>query len=113
MNDDKFSNIVVIKRSGKKVPFNGMKIAVAIKKGFDSVENEYNEDDANTVYNNVIARIASENLDKIKIEQIQDYIEEELEKSGYDDVYKSFSTYREKRNQSRELFLDEKRKHKF
>lgn len=113
MNDDKFSNIVVIKRSGKKVPFNGMKIAVAIKKGFDSVENEYNEDDANTVYNNVIARIASENLDKIKIEQIQDYIEEELEKSGYDDVYKSFSTYREKRNQSRELFFDEKRKHKF
>lgn len=113
MNEDRFSNIVVIKRSGKRVPFNGMKIAIAIKKGFDSIDGKYDEDDANSVYNNVIDRIASENLDKIKIEQIQDYIEEELEKSGYDDVYKSFSAYREKRNQSRELFFDEKRKHKF
>ena len=113
MNDDKFSNIIVIKRSGKRVPFNGMKIAIAIKNGFDSVEGKYNEDDANSVYNKVINRILDENLEKLKIEQIQDFIEDELIKSGYDDVYKSFSAYREKRNQSRELFFEEKRKHKF
>ena len=113
MNDDKFSNIIVIKRSGKRVPFNGMKIAIAIKNGFDSVEGKYNEDDANSVYNRVINRILDENLEKLKIEQIQDFIEDELIKSGYDDVYKSFSAYREKRNQSRELFFEEKRKHKF
>lgn len=113
MNDDKFSNIIVIKRSGKRVPFNGMKIAIAIKKGFDSVEGKYNEDDANSVYNRVINRILDENLEKLKIEQIQDFIEDELKRSGYDDVYKSFSAYREKRNQSRELFFEEKRKHKF
>ena len=113
MNDDKFSNIIVIKRSGKRVPFNGMKIAIAIKKGFDSVEGKYNEDDANSVYNRVINRILDENLEKLKIEQIQDFIEDELKNSGYEDVYKSFAAYREKRNQSRELFFEEKRKHKF
>ena len=40
-------------------------------------------------------------------------IEEELEKKGYEDVYKSFSEYRERRAQSRQLFFDEKKTHKF
>ena len=31
----------------------------------------------------------------------------------YQEVYKSFSEYRERRAQSRELFFDDKRKHKF
>ena len=53
------------------------------------------------------------NEEKIKIETIQDLIEEELQKKGYEDVYKSFSEYRERRSKSRELFSDEKRAHKF
>ena len=35
MSDKKITNIVVIKRDGKKVGFDESKIAVAIKKGFD------------------------------------------------------------------------------
>ena len=35
-----FENIKVIKRDGKKVDFDGSKIALAIKKGFDSVNQE-------------------------------------------------------------------------
>ena len=113
MNEENLSNIIVVKRSGKRVNFDGMKVAVAIKKGFDSIEGKYNEDDANKVYNKVIKSIEKSNVEKIKIEQIQDLIEEELKKSGYEDVYNSFSEYREKRNQSREIFFEEKRKHKF
>ena len=113
MNEENLSNIIVIKRSGKRVNFDGTKIALAIKKGFDSIEGKYNEDDANKVYSKVIKAIQDDNLDKIKIEKIQDIIEEQLKLSKYEDVYKSFTEYREKRNQSREIFFEERRKHKF
>ena len=118
MTEDNLSNIMVIKRDGKKVSFDGTKIAIAIKKGFDSVESDldnknYSEDDVNKIYNKVIKKIIELNKEKIKIEEIQDLIEFELKENNYYDVYKSFSEYRENRAQSREIFLDERRKHKF
>ena len=119
--EDKILSISVIKRNGKKTNFDGSKIAVAIKKGFDSVntdeEKKYNEKDIQKVYQKVIKRIdkeyVSKNIDKIKIEEIQDLIEDELKKCGYEDVYESFSNYRERRAASRLAFADEKKMHKF
>ena len=119
--EDKILSISVIKRNGKKTNFDGSKIAVAIKKGFDSVntdeEKKYNEKDIQKVYQKVIKRIdkeyVSKNIDKIKIEEIQDLIEDELKKCGYEDVYESFSEYRERRAASRLAFADEKKMHKF
>lgn len=112
--EEYFSNLIVIKRDGKHTIFDKTKIAVAIKKGFDSIDSEkQNEDDVNKVFNKVLDKIYELNLTKIKIEQIQDIIEEELKSNGYEDVYNSFSEYREKRAQSREIFFEEKRKHKF
>jgi len=110
-------NIKVIKRDGKKVDFDGTKIALAIKKGFDSINEEsnkkYTENDVNKVYNLVINQIMALELDKIKIEEIQDMIEEKLRDENYLDVFKSFSEYRERRAQSRRIFLEEKKQHKF
>jgi len=120
---EKISCLTVIKRNGKKVEFDGSKIALAIKKGFDNVkvvngddeEKVYTEKDIQKVYKEVIERIEKDyqNQEKIKIEQIQDLIEESLQKKGYDDVYHHFSEYRERRNQSRSVFADEKKLHKF
>ena len=106
-----FDHIKVVKRDGKRVEFDGTKIAIAIKKGFDSVasdneKNKYTENDVNKIYNLVIDEISKMKVDKIKIEDIQDMIEEKLKKEKYDDVYKSFSEYRERRAQSRKLFFD-------
>ena len=121
-----FDNLKVVKRSGKKVDFDGAKIALAIQKGFENIEvrNEevevdpdvvYSEKDIQKVYQAVINRIAKEykDEDKIKIEDIQDMIEDEMEKKGYHTVAVSFKEYRERRAQSREMFFDDKRKHKF
>lgn len=97
----------VVKRDGKKVPFNKEKIAVAIKKGFDSVVNEnYNEEDANKVFVAVIDSIAIDyaEIDLIKIEDIQDLIEQKLGELKYQDVLESFSNYRERRTESRQIF---------
>ena len=115
----------VIKRNGKKVGFDASKIALAIKKGFDNLvvtsndteeENKiYTEKDVNKVYLGVIKTIEKKYKDetRIKIEEIQDLIEVELEKQGYQDVKESFSEYREMRTRSRELFSEDKHLHKF
>ncbi len=125
MNEDLVTNLKVVKRNGKKVDFDGTKIAVAIKKGFDNLKTaqyahlslgvEYTEKDSQKVFQAVMKRIDKEYKDaeKIKIEEIQDMIEAELKKKGYTDVYESFADYREKRRQSREMFVDDKKMHKF
>src|SRR5574344_559811 len=124
MNDvlEKMDNLLVVKRDSKKVPFNGSKIAMAVKKGFDSIittndECTYNEKDIQKIYQGVLKRIDKEyiktNEPKIRIETIQDMIEEELKHQGYDDVYNSFSEYRKKRSASRKIFSNEKKLHKF
>ncbi len=121
---DKLEQLMVVKRNGKKVPFDETKIALAIKKGFDSVSIDNGEDDKlrkydskdiQKVYQAVLRRIEKEakNTDKFQIEQIQDFIEDELSSKGYEDVYKSFSEYRERRAQSRQSFFDDKKTHKF
>ena len=110
---EELSDIVVIKRDGKRVKFDSTKIAVAIKKGFEAVDSEYTLSDINKVFYDVIDVIKDGNYDKIKIEQIQDIIEEIMNQNGYVDIAKAYSEYREKRAHSRELFFDEKKKHKF
>ncbi len=117
-----YEDLKVVKRNGKKVNFDETKIALAIKKGFDSIiidteeeRHPYTEKDTQKVLQDVLAKISKEykDKDKIKIEEIQDLIEESLKKKGYEDVYKSFSEYRERRAQSRLAFMDDKKTHKF
>ncbi len=122
--EDLFATLQVVKRNGKKVEFNPTKIAIAIKKGFDDVieksidetgEAKYSEKDMQKVFHDVLDRIEKDyaDKDKIKIEEIQDLIESSLKSKKYEDVYESFSSYRERRAQSREAFTEDKRSHKF
>ncbi len=113
MSDELLNNLVVVKRSGQRVGFNGTKIAIAIKKGFDSVYDNYDEKNVNKVYEKVLKNIEKNYQDRktIGIEEIQDIIETELKKFD-EDVYKSFSEYRERRAASRDAFVV-KQQHKF
>ena len=112
--DDKILELIVVKRDGKKTKFEEEKIAIAIKKGFESVEDsKYTENDITKVYESVVKDITKKYSDKksIKIEDIQDLIEEKLKKYEYMDVYDNFSAYRKLRNKSRNLFKE--KEHKF
>ena len=124
IEEEFFDTIKVIKRNGSRVNFNGTKIAMAIKKGFDSIKvldedeeevNKYSSLDIQKVYQDVIEKIKQNYIDKerIKIENIQDIIEEVLKNDNYLDVYESFSEYREKRSVARQAFVEDKRSHKF
>lgn len=80
--DQRLETLKVIKRDGKQVAFNEEKIAIAVKKGFDSSLNEnYEPSDSNKVFNSVMEAIKEKyaNLELIKIEDIQDLIESKLE----------------------------------
>ena len=64
--EEKLETLEVVKRNGKKVPFDGTKVAMAIKKGFDSItveedeEKKYTSKDIQKVYQAVIKKIAKE-----------------------------------------------------
>ncbi len=114
MERDLFNDIVVVKRSGQRVSFNDAKVAIAIKKGFDSVYDEYDEKNVNTVKEKVLDQIVKDYKDRktIGVEDIQDIIESTLKKLKYNDVYESFKGYRERRAASRDAFVV-KQQHKF
>ena len=115
--ESNLKDIIVIKRNGKKVPFDETKIALAIQKGFDSVDDEdnrkYDTKDTQKVLDRVIKNIEEQKPEKLKIEEVQDLIESSLKHYNYNEVYESFSNYRERRRESREFFFDDKKKHKF
>ena len=76
MERDFFNDIIVVKRSGQRVNFNTTKVAIAIKKGFDSVYEDYDEKLVNTVKEKVVDYIEKEYKDRktIGVEDIQDII---------------------------------------
>lgn len=104
----------VVKRDGKLVPFNGAKIAVAIRKGFVNTNTtvSYSEEDHNKVFVKVMEEIENNYTpdDNVPIEEIQDLIEKELKEMGYVDICDSFASYRLRRNESRKAFQN--RQHK-
>ncbi len=114
MEKDFLDDIVVVKRSGQRVSFNDAKIALAVKKGFDSVYEKYDEKNVYKVKEKVLDQIRKEYKDRktIGVEDVSDVIEEVLQKLKYNEVYESFKNYRERRDASREAFVV-KQQHKF
>ena len=114
MEKDFLDDIVVVKRSGQRVSFNDAKIALAVKKGIDSVYEKYDEKNVYKVKEKVLDQIRKEYKDRktIGVEDVSDVIEEVLKKLKYNEVYESFKNYRERRDASREAFVV-KQQHKF
>lgn len=104
----------MVKRSGQRVEFNSLKIAVAIKNAFDSTPSNYSNNDINKVYDDTLSYIYNNYKDRktINVEDIQDVIELTLKRDSYNDIYDSFSGYRLRRSESRKSF-SVKQQHKF
>lgn len=88
----------VIKRSGKEVSFNENKIYQAILKANDSIEDmdeKLSEGKINKIVENVMAKCNYLGR-AVSVEEIQDYVEEEIMREGAYKVAKSYITYRYK-----------------
>lgn len=113
MHNEVLEDLVVVKRSGQRVAFNASKVALAIKKAFDSV-NPSDEKSSFKIFEKVLTHINDNYKERktINVEDIQDIIENTLYNEKEYDVYNNFKDYREKRALSRKVFA-EKQQHKF
>ena len=88
---DKLENLTVIKRNGKKVSFDETKIALSIKKGFDSVEVDIDDDDKERKY-------TTKDVQKVYQGFIDTVVQEVIDKTGNNpysvpmDIYTTMDT---------------------
>jgi len=114
LNNNVFDELIVVKRSGQRVNFNSNKIAIAIKKAFDSVFEGDSIKQINKIYEDVLMHIEKNYVGRktINVEDVQDIIENKIKENNCENVYKSFSEYRDRRAASRKAF-SMKQQHKF
>ena len=94
----------VVKRDDKVVDFNLSKISDAIRKAFDAVNTDYNDDIIDLLALKVTADFSSKIKNgKITVEEIQDSVESVLQKTGYEDVAKAYILYRKNREKIRAM----------
>ena len=93
----------VMKRDGRIVLYDESKIAGAILKALDAT-GEGNASDAAKIANAVHAKLEEQTMDgePPRIEQIQDAVEYELMKEGYETTAKAYILYRANRTRARE-----------
>ncbi len=94
----------VVKRNDKVVDFDISKISIAIKKAFDAMQKQYNEDIIDFLALKVTADFEKKIKDnKIAVEDIQDSVEAVLGRAGYEDVAKAYILYRRQREKLRNV----------
>ena len=94
----------VIKRDGGVVNFDLSKISSAIKKAFDALEKQYNDNIIDLLALKVTADYEPKIKDgKISVEAIQDSVEDVLVQAGYADVAKCYILYRKQREKIRNM----------
>ena len=92
-------SVLVIKRDGRKVPFDKAKIIQAVLKAFVGVDEE--EDFGKRTANAIAHYVEQNAYDGITVEEIQDMVEQRLMASNRKDVAKAYILYRNERNRQR------------
>jgi len=98
--------MIIIKRDGTPQEYNFMKIADAVRKAFESVEQDVPEKFLEQVKDSVEKLIIKNNGNGTPIEEIQDCIQNELIKRNKYEVVEAFINYRRKREEYREQKSD-------
>jgi len=93
----------IVKRDGRRAPFDRVKIEDAISKALDVT---YDTDTKNTsvrLTDNVISVLELEGIGEPDVEHIQDIVERVLMDNGYDATAKAYILYRGERSRIREM----------
>ncbi len=108
-NDPAMVAVQVIRRNGQMVPWDVNKIEVAVRKSFLSLEKD--SDPAELIATGVAQRVQEKTGNRIYIEEIQDFVQEELMRQGHFKVAEAYILYRSHRaslRQSMEVEQDER-----
>ena len=98
--------LYVVKRDGREVPFDSVKIANAIKKAGEEIGEKLRESEVLGVVQSAIVYIEEEKKDKITVEEIQNIVEKSLIDQGHKNIKFIYSNYRKERNKVREIKSD-------
>ena len=94
----------IIKRDGRKVAFDQIKITEAIMKAFAASGSAKTQDVASELARQVVARLnADENIGVPTVEEVQDVVERVLIDNGYVRTAKSYIVYRAERSRVRQM----------
>lgn len=92
----------VVKRDGALREFNSTKIKEAIRKADRAINGDMMEEDLDRITTIVLNKCNRVAGDELNVETIQDFVEESLMKSRFNNTAKSFILYRDMRTRHRE-----------
>lgn len=98
--------LYVVKRDGRRVSFNAIKIANAIKRASEEIGFELKESEYINLTQNVIKSIEKLTKDEITVEQIQNLVQRALMENDYKDIGRAYANYRQERTRIREIKSD-------
>lgn len=98
--------LYVVKRDGREVPFDSVKIANAIKKSGEEIGERLRESEILGVVQKAMSYIEEEEKSKITVEEIQNIVEKSLIDEGYKNIKFTYSNYRKERTKVREIKSD-------
>lgn len=98
--------LYVVKRDGREVPFDSVKIANAIKRSGEEIGEKLRESEVLRVVQKATSYIEEEKKSKITVEEIQNIVEKSLIHEGYKNVKFVYSNYRRERTKVREIKSD-------
>ncbi|MHC1720206.1 MAG: anaerobic ribonucleoside-triphosphate reductase [Clostridiaceae bacterium] len=96
----------VVKRDGRKVEFNSIKITNAIKGACIELGNELKESEYIDLTQKAIMEIESREINEVFVEDIQNIVEGTLFSEGYNDLGYTYASYRKERTKIREIKSD-------
>ena len=98
--------LYVVKRDGRKVNFETGKIADAIKGA--AIEGSFNlkESQVYELTELVVRKFEEEKREALKVEEIQNLVENVLEQNGFNEIGQIYSNYRKERTKVREIKSD-------
>jgi ribonucleoside-triphosphate reductase (formate) len=98
--------LYVVKRDGREVDFDSIKISKAIKKAACEIKVNLKESELLEIVRRVLSYIEQSEKTKITVEEIQNLIEKALLKSNYENIKRAYSNYRKERTKIREIKSD-------
>ena len=98
--------LYIVKRDGRKVQFDSIKIANAIKKAANEIGEKLKESEVIEIVQRAINYIEEEKNKDINVEEIQNIVEKSLLDMGYNNIKLVYSNYRKERTHVREIKSD-------
>ncbi|MBZ9632884.1 anaerobic ribonucleoside-triphosphate reductase [Clostridium sp. FP1] len=96
----------VVKRDGREVQFDSIKITNAIRGAADEIGFNLKESEIIELTQKVLERIEDLDKQQLSVEEIQNIVEDKLLENGHKPIGVAFSNYRRERNKIREIKSD-------